>query len=131
MSDVKLISAVLTKYAKELNPTISKIIVDEWDYTPAYKNPPGVYIGHPDFRVPSNKSFLDSKGTVYLKRPENYNKPSVLNTDTVKQLYGSEIFHTMSKIFFENPYYKHIGIGIDKNTNTGSKGDVDYKFVIE
>lgn len=131
MSDIKLISAVLTKYARELDPMISKIIVDKWDYTPAYKNPPGVYVGHPDFRVPSGKSFLNSKGTVYLKRPENYKKPSVLNSDTVKQLYGSEIFNTMSKIFFENPYYKHIGIGIDKNTNTGSKGDVDYEFVIE
>jgi hypothetical protein len=131
MSDIKLISTVLTKYARELDPMISKIIVDEWEYTPAYKNPPGVYVGHPDFRVPTGKSFLDSKGTVYLKRIENYKKPSILNSDTVKQLYGSEIFNTLSKIFFENPYYKHIGIGIDKNTNTGSKGDVDYNFVIE
>ena len=131
MNNLDIIGAVLTKKAKSLEPIVSKIIVDSWDFEESHKNQYG--IGHPSFKFPKEPE-LNTSGTIYVKRPEgNTDKKFKNHNWYVEQWLGDKFMKNMSKVFFENTLLKNIGYNVTKDTNTNpqSLSKVSYKIDFE
>lgn len=131
MNNLDIIGAVLTKKAKSLEPIVSKIIVNSWNFEESYKNQYG--IGHPSFKFPKEPE-LNTSGTIYVKRPEgNTDKEFKNNNWYVENWLGDKFMKNMSKVFFENSLLKNIGYNVTRETNTNpqSLSKVSYKIVFE
>ena len=131
MNNLDVIGAVLTKKAKSLEPIVSNIVVDSWDFEDSYKNQYGV--GHPNFRIPKEPE-LNTTGTIYIKRPEGNTDREFKNQEWyVDKWLGNEFLKNISKVFFQNTMLKNIGYNVTKNTNTNpqSLSQVSYKIVFD
>ena len=131
MNNLDVIGAVLTKKAKSLEPIVSNIVVNSWDFKDSYKNQYGV--GHPSFRI-SKEPELNTTGTIYIKRPEGKTDREFKNQEWyVDKWLGNEFLKNISKVFFQNTMLKNIGYNVTKNTNTNpqSLSQVSYKIVFE
>lgn len=131
MNNLDIIGTVLTKRAKSLEPIVSKIVVNDWDFDEFNKTPYG--IGHPSFRIPKEPE-LNTTGTIYVKRPEGNTDKEFKNHDWyVEKWLGDTFMKNMSKVFFENSLLKNVGYNVTKNTNTNpqSLSKVSYKIVFE
>jgi hypothetical protein len=114
MNDI--ISAILTKKATDLEPSVSKIIVDNWD-----------------FEQPENKRpELNASGTIYVKRPEgNVDRKFKNSTYYVEKWLGPEFMKNMQKMIFRNQYLRNIGMDIPRNTNMDPQSLSKVSFKIE
>ena len=133
MNNLDIIGAVLTKKAKSLEPIVSEIVVNDWDFKESYKNQYGV--GNSDFIFSLDKEpELNTTGTIYVKRPEgNTDKKFKNHNWYVEQWLGDKFMKNMSKVFFENTLLKNIGYNVTKDTNTNpqSLSKVSYKIDFE
>lgn len=130
----EILSDILTKYGQSINPNISKVVVDSWDFKDVYKNPTDIGLGHPDYKIQTKKPELNTSGVIYLKRPVGNKDRRLVNTySNLKELYGENIFKDLETLFYRNPYLKSIGYNVSKETNTDpqSLSKVYYNLVFD
>lgn len=116
MNNLDVIGAVLTKKAKSLEPIVSNIVVDSWDFK---------FSKEPE---------LNTTGKIYIKRPEgNTDREFKNQVWYVEKWLGDEFLKNISKVFFQNTMLKNLGYNVTKDTNRNpqSLSQVSYKIVFE